>query len=269
MSKFLKNFKNSLKQNFTNKRFEIPKHKTSIQPITTPAKEEGVDVAKGKFYANLNRFPEIHVSGVKPTVIISNELQAQITYLHNEFGNIEWSGFLLYQVIQGDLSKPEDMVIKAIGIFPCDVGSSAYTEYDPGDFILDMDEAYDFLTNGYKLGHIHTHHSMTCFFSGTDMAELHSNAPNYSDSYYLSLIVNKSNAYCAKIAKTMKKLNLWLMLIVLSSMKSKIKSWNRLLRLDLNIKLLLMLHILLLFILLERPLNLKLQLKIGKIITIA
>ncbi len=199
MSKFLKNFRNSLKQNFT-KKIEIPKHKSSI---TTPTitKEEGVDVAKGKFYANLNRFPEIHVSTVKPTVIISNELQAQITYLHNEFGNIEWSGFLLYQVISGELSKPEDMVIKAIGIFPCDVGSSAYTEYDPADFILDMDEAYDFLTNGYKLGHIHTHHSMSCFFSGTDMAELHSNAPNYSDSYYLSLIVNKSNAYCAKIAK--------------------------------------------------------------------
>lgn len=197
MSKFLKNFRNSLKQNFT-KKIEIPKHKS---PITTPAKEEGVDVAKGKFYANLNRFPEIHVSGVKPTVIISNELQAQITFLHNEFGNIEWSGFLLYKVVEGDLSAPENMVINAVGIFPCDVGSSAYTEYDPVDFILDMDDTYNFLTNGYKLGHIHTHHSMSCFFSGTDMAELHSNAPNYADSYYLSLIVNKSNAYCAKIAK--------------------------------------------------------------------
>lgn len=202
MSKFLKNFRNSLKQNFTNKKFEIPKHKAPVQQtITTTANTEGVDVAKGKFYANLNRFPEVHVSGVKPTVIISNELQAQITFLHNEFGNTEWSGFLLYKVVEGDLSAPENMIINAVGIFPCDVGSSTYTEYDPVDFVLDMDDTYDFLTHGYKLGHIHTHHSMNCFFSGTDMAELHSNAPNYADSYYLSLIVNKSNSYCAKIAK--------------------------------------------------------------------
>jgi len=199
MSKFLKNLKHSWKRNFPDKKLEIPKHKS---PITTPTtKDEGVDAAKGKFYANINRFPEAFVSGVKPTVIISNELQAQITYLHNEFGNIEWSGFLLYEVLEGSLAAPENMVIKAVGIFPCDVGSSAYTEYDPGDFILDMDDAYDFLNKGYKLGHIHTHHSMSCFFSGTDMGELHSNAPNYADSYYLSLIVNKSNSYCAKIAK--------------------------------------------------------------------
>jgi hypothetical protein len=197
MKKFLKNIKNSWRKDSPSR--EIPKSSTTT--VTTPIKNKGVDAAKSKFYSNLSRFPEAHVSGVKPTVIISNELQAQITYLHNEFGNIEWSGFLLYKVLEGDLSAPENMVISAVGIFPCDVGSAAYTEYDPGDFILSMDDAYDFLSNGYKLGHIHTHHSMSCFFSGTDMAELHSNAPNYADSYYLSLIVNKSNSYCAKIAK--------------------------------------------------------------------
>lgn len=39
---------------------------------------------------------------------------------------------------------------------------------------------------------------MTTFFSGTDTAELHDNAPHYP--YYLSLIVNHKSQYCAKIA---------------------------------------------------------------------
>jgi hypothetical protein len=70
-----------------------------------------------------------------------------------------------------------------------DVGTSTYTEYS-------MDEADDYadpkviklMTDGNKMGHCHTHHSMKTFFSGTDTDELHENAPNHN--YYLSLIVN-------------------------------------------------------------------------------
>lgn len=39
---------------------------------------------------------------------------------------------------------------------------------------------------------------MTCFFSGTDISELHDNAGSHN--YYLSLIVNHKSQYCAKIA---------------------------------------------------------------------
>jgi hypothetical protein len=39
---------------------------------------------------------------------------------------------------------------------------------------------------------------MAVFFSGTDNEELTDNAPNYN--YYLSLIVNNKNEYCARIA---------------------------------------------------------------------
>ena len=50
----------------------------------------------------------------------------------------------------------------------------------------------------WKMGHIHSHHNMSTFFSGTDTDELHENAVNYL--YYLSLIVNFSGKYSAKIA---------------------------------------------------------------------
>ena len=43
-----------------------------------------------------------------------------------------------------------------------------------------------------------SHNNMAVFFSGVDNSELTDNAPNYN--YYLSLIVNNKNEYCARIA---------------------------------------------------------------------
>ena len=43
-----------------------------------------------------------------------------------------------------------------------------------------------------------SHHNMSTFFSGTDSSELKENSKHYN--YYISLIVNFSHNYCAKIA---------------------------------------------------------------------
>ena len=183
MTKLKKNFKSSYKKN--------------SQP------NPKVDAKKASFYVNTVRYPEVDLKAT-PTIIVSNTLQAQIVELHNQFGNTEWSGFLLYSVEKGSYADPTNLVIKAQEIFPCDVGDATYTEYDSGDYVIDMDDSTDFLMKGWKLGHIHTHHSMACFFSGTDQSELHSNVGKYKDSFYLSLIVNKTHdvdKYCAKIAK--------------------------------------------------------------------
>lgn len=50
----------------------------------------------------------------------------------------------------------------------------------------------------YKRGHIHSHNTMSVFFSGTDNSELVDNAPNYN--YYVSLIVNNRNDMMARVA---------------------------------------------------------------------
>ena len=49
-----------------------------------------------------------------------------------------------------------------------------------------------------QVGLIHTHHTMSAFFSGTDDSELHDNVAKHN--YYLSLIVSQTSEYCAKVA---------------------------------------------------------------------
>lgn len=55
----------------------------------------------------------------------------------------------------------------------------------------------------YKVGHIHSHHDMQVFFSGTDNMELMDNAPNHN--HYLSLIINNKNEMVARIAYVVKE----------------------------------------------------------------
>lgn len=138
----------------------------------------------------------------KATLVLSQELITQIHYLHHRVArNTEWSGVLVYNTVSGNVNAPDTWVVKASTLIPMDVGSSGYTEYEysPND-AYSFDRVTKHMMAGEKLGHIHTHHSMGTFFSGTDKSELHDNAPQHA--YYLSLIVDyKEPAFwCAKIA---------------------------------------------------------------------
>lgn len=138
----------------------------------------------------------------KPTVILSEAFLQKVSFLHkNVEKNTEWSAILLYTNSQGTIDDAEKWVMTVEDCILMDVGTSAYTEYDmeAGDEHA-TERWMDHLEAGGKIGHLHTHHNMGCFFSGTDMGELHDNAPNHN--YYLSLIVNYRdiNAWCAKVA---------------------------------------------------------------------
>lgn len=138
----------------------------------------------------------------KPTVILTDAFLAEVSYLHkNVKANTEWSAILLYSNKQGSIDDANNWVISVDGCILMDIGNSSYTEYDmeAGDDFA-TDKWMDHLEAGGKIGHLHTHHSMTTFFSGVDTQELHDNAPNHN--YYLSLIVNYRdiNAWCAKVA---------------------------------------------------------------------
>jgi hypothetical protein len=145
------------------------------------------------------RLPELELKN-KPKLIISKQLQSEIMCLHNKVGDVEWSGPLFYKIVEGDINAPASLILKALHVFPYDVGSSSYTEYDFGPEIMDFYDAYPECApgGGVKWGHCHTHHSMATFFSGTDTGELHDNAGGHN--YYLSLIVNHKSQFCAKIA---------------------------------------------------------------------
>jgi proteasome lid subunit RPN8/RPN11 len=148
----------------------------------------------------------VHVKKVveikdKCKLILSDNVVNQINFMHKTVRqNIEWSAILIYDTVEGSVEDPKNWVIKVEQIVPMDVGTSGYTEYEfnPEDPLVDI--WMDAMEAGKKIGHNHSHHSMSCFFSGTDMSELHDNSEKHN--YYLSLIVNYKNYtnWCAKVA---------------------------------------------------------------------
>jgi len=133
----------------------------------------------------------------KGKITLPLHIITQIMYLHSNIGKVEWSGMLLYSIKAGSIAKPEELVIRAEHIFLMDIGSTAYTEYETDGDIVDLYSEVEGAMD-MKTGHIHTHHDMSAYFSGTDMSELNDNVDKHN--YYLSLIVNFSGNYAAKIA---------------------------------------------------------------------
>lgn len=143
------------------------------------------------------RLPELNLAD-KIKLILDAELLNQIDYAHNKVGKTEWSGFLLYKQEEGDFETPSSIVLKAYKFFPLDIGTPGHTQFRmTPEAMEDLENAYPDYAE-YKLGLIHTHHTMSTFFSGEDMNELHDNTANYP--YYLSLIVNFEGKYAAKVA---------------------------------------------------------------------
>lgn len=139
----------------------------------------------------------------KGKLLLTKDLIDQIDYLHDQVGRIEWCGILFYRHLEGDISKPSSLVLQAEQLYPMDIGSEAYTEADIDmEAIIEMDEVIPDVRN-LKKGLIHTHHTMSAFFSGTDMSELHDSTPFHN--YYLSLIVNFKGEYVARVAYIAKK----------------------------------------------------------------
>lgn len=139
----------------------------------------------------------------KGKLIITPRLAAQIDALHKAHPNKEWSGILIFEPINQEITEPDEVILKALAVFPMDFGSPGYTEYEVGEEILTVYELFPETdpsvgTPTLRLGQIHSHHNMSSFFSGTDERELKDNAGKYE--YYLSLIVNHSGQYVAKVA---------------------------------------------------------------------
>lgn len=99
----------------------------------------------------------------KPKLIISKELQSEIMCLHARIGDVEWSGPVFYKIVSGNINAPGELVLKALHLFPSDVGNAAYTEYTLDEKIIEFYDAHpecDPTQEGLKWGHLHTHHNM-------------------------------------------------------------------------------------------------------------
>jgi hypothetical protein len=131
-----------------------------------------------------------------PKVLISEDLWYKICRFHQLFGDTEWSGPIWYKM-KGDINKPDKLEIEVIHLMLKDIGSSAYTEYEFGEEMIDMFEEMPELMQA-KMGHLHTHHNMDAYFSGTDMHALQEGADSLD--MFLSIIVNRKGKKIAKIA---------------------------------------------------------------------
>ena len=139
--------------------------------------------------------PMIHIQELSYKIIIPEEVENKIRLLCKEISNIEWSGVLFYKV-SGSFEE-ENLVVTCLDIYQMDIGNSAYTEYtvDPSvaQYMLDHD-----LIDAYQ-GHIHSHHNMSTFFSGTDSQELKDGGSD--TNHFVSLIVNNKGPYTAAITR--------------------------------------------------------------------
>lgn len=116
--------------------------------------------------------------------------------------NVEWSGTLFY-THEGSMEKG-NLVITCRDIYVMDIGSAGYTEFDMSpDVIGYMAENPELLD--MQLGLIHSHNTMSTFFSGTDTATLKEEGRDRN--HFVSLIVNNAGSYTAAITRKLKSIN--------------------------------------------------------------
>jgi len=90
----------------------------------------------------------------------------------------------------------QDLEIEVVDIYPIHHahGTNFEGKYD-FDYNYALDKGYEL--DGFRIGLIHSHISMSVFFSGPDMEELKENAKEHP--FYLSLITNNKGEWCGKI----------------------------------------------------------------------
>jgi hypothetical protein len=123
----------------------------------------------------------------------SATFKEQVKYLCDRIHTVEWSGILFYTMV-GEFPNIQKITLEEI--FLMDKGSSVYTSYEFGseyvNYVMDNPKL-----SQYSFGHIHSHNTMSTFFSGTDMDELKENCFNHVN--YLSVIVNNMGSITGKM----------------------------------------------------------------------
>lgn len=130
-------------------------------------------------------------------MVIPKEVEQKIRYLQNKFPHTEWSGVLF--ITHSGSFENKDLVITCVDIYPMDLGNSTYTEFkNTPDVVAYIAEHCDTLWD-CDMALVHSHHSMNCFFSGTDLATLRSEGNDTNN--FVSLIVNNEGTYTAAITR--------------------------------------------------------------------
>lgn len=130
-------------------------------------------------------------------IYMTTEVVNVIKYLCSRINKIEWSAIIFYEPV-GSIKNLKKFSINVKKIYPMHKGDGAFTEYEFADKDFIKFRMANMEVNFMKIGHMHSHHGMAVFFSGTDNDEIVENSENHN--YYLSIIVNNFNEITAKIA---------------------------------------------------------------------
>ena len=133
-------------------------------------------------------------------LIIPTEVENIIRYFLNKFHNIEWSGILFYDFTGSIQDKNLEITCRDILLMDKGDSTSTSIEYNPeiANYIANHLELTD-----CKLGLVHSHHSMSTFFSNTDINTLKSEGKDRV--HFVSLIVNNEGTYSAAITRRIKR----------------------------------------------------------------
>lgn len=142
----------------------------------------------------------------KIKLIFPDEVTQKVKTLCESIDYTEWSGILFYSV-EGSILKPEEMVLEAKDIILMDKGTVSATGFSFSEKSKNSDgfeDAHiDYCEENeeallWKIGMIHSHHSMKSFFSSTDLEDLKNNSK--LSNYYLSVVVNNDMDFVGKLA---------------------------------------------------------------------
>lgn len=129
-------------------------------------------------------------------LVIPADVENKIRYLCNKISQVEWSGTLFY-TYSGSFEEGT-LEIRCVDIFPMDIGSQIYTEFDMSPDVVAYMTDHPELLN-CQMGLIHSHNNMATFFSGTDTATLREEGNDRN--HFVSLIVNNAGTYTAAITR--------------------------------------------------------------------
>ena len=133
-------------------------------------------------------------------LVIPADVEKKIRHLCNRISQVEWSGTLFYT--HSGSYEEGTLEIRCVDIFPMDIGSQAYTEFDMSpDVIAYMTDHPELLD--CQMGLIHSHNNMATFLSGTDTETLRKEGNDRN--HFVSLIVNNAGTYTAAITRRLRE----------------------------------------------------------------
>ena len=129
-------------------------------------------------------------------LIVPAKVEEKIRYLQRKYPSTEWSG-VLFTTHEGNF-EDGNLVITCQDIYPMDLGNATFTEYKMDETVAGFMAENIELFN-CDLGLIHSHHTMSTFFSGTDTQTL--KEEGNEKNCFVSLIVNNAGTYSAAITR--------------------------------------------------------------------